>query len=161
MSLSLIVAVSENNVIGKDNQLPWHVSDDLKFFKKMTKGHAVIMGRKTYESIGRPLPMRTNIVVTRQDDFCAPGCLLSPNFRAAIALAKETDPDPFVIGGSSLYETALKDNLVDTIYFTRIKGDFEGDSYFPELDFKDWKVKVLEETDQAKFFKLTRPQSGE
>ena len=128
--LALIAAVARNGVIGKRGELPWHVSEDLKHFKKITSGHAVIMGRKTYESIGRPLPKRRNIVVTRQADTEFPGCEAALSVDAAIALARSTDPCPFIIGGASLYEEALP--LATELHLTTIDEEVEGDTFFPE-----------------------------
>ncbi len=127
--LALIVAVARNGVIGKEGGLPWHVSEDLKHFKKTTSGHAIIMGRKTYDSIGRPLPKRRNIVVTRQADAEFPGCERAQGIDEAIALARSTDPCPFIIGGASLYEEALP--MATEIHLTSIDEDAEGDTYFP------------------------------
>jgi len=126
--LALIIAVARNGVIGKGGALPWHVSEDLKHFKKTTEGHAVIMGRKTHDSIGRPLPRRRNIVVSRTRRAQFPGCESASTLEEAIALARETDPCPFVIGGASLYEKALP--LATEIYLTTIDEEVEGDTYF-------------------------------
>jgi len=128
--LALIVAVARNGVIGKDGGLPWHVSEDLKHFKKTTHGHAVIMGRKTHDSIGRPLPKRRNIVVTRQPGTLFPGCEAAHSLDEAIALARTTDDCPFIIGGASLYEEALP--LATELHLTTIDEDVDGDAYFPE-----------------------------
>ena len=128
--LALIVAVARNGVIGKDGGLPWHVSEDLKHFKKTTHGHAVIMGRKTHDSIGRPLPKRRNIVVTRQTGTLFPGCEAAHSLDEAIALARTTDDCPFIIGGASLYEEALP--LATELHLTTIDEDVDGDAYFPE-----------------------------
>lgn len=126
--LALIIAVARNGVIGKGGALPWHVSEDLKHFKKTTEGHAVIMGRKTHDSIGRPLPRRRNIVVSRKRGARFPGCESASTLEEAIALARETDPCPFVIGGASLYERALP--LATEIYLTTIDEEVEGDTLF-------------------------------
>ena len=126
--LALIVAVARNGVIGRSGDLPWHISEDLKHFKKTTSGHAIIMGRKTHESIGRALPKRRNIVVTRSGaEF--EGCETAGSLEEAIALARTSDECPFVIGGASLYERALP--LATEIYLTAIDEDVEGDTYFP------------------------------
>ena len=127
--LALIAAVARNGVIGKDGSLPWHVSEDLKHFKKTTSGHAIIMGRKMYESIGRPLPKRRNIVVTRQADAEFLGCEAALSLDKAISLARRTDPCPFIIGGASLYEEALP--IATELHLTTIDEDIEGDTYFP------------------------------
>ncbi|MGB5809152.1 MAG: dihydrofolate reductase [Polyangiales bacterium] len=126
--LALIVAVSRNGVIGRDGALPWHVPEDLKHFKRTTSGHAIIMGRKTFESIGRPLPSRRNIVVsTTVSAF--DGCEAVESLDEAIALARTSDELPFVIGGARLYEEALP--LVTEIHLTHIDEDIEGDTHFP------------------------------
>ena len=126
--LALIVAVARNGVIGRGGDLPWHLSEDLKHFKKTTSGHAIIMGRKTHESIGRALPKRRNIVVTRSGATFE-GCETAGSLDEAVALARTTDPCPFVIGGASLYEEALP--LATEIYLTTIDEDVEGDTFFP------------------------------
>ena len=128
--LALIVAVARNGVIGKNGQLPWHVSEDLKHFKKTTNGHAIIMGRNTHDSIGRPLPKRRNIVVTRQGGAVFRGCETAHSLEEAIALARTTDPCPFVIGGASLYQEALP--LATELHLTTIDRDVEGDAHFPD-----------------------------
>ncbi|MBJ60128.1 MAG: diacylglycerol kinase [Flavobacteriales bacterium] len=143
MVVSLIVAVSENKVIGKDNNLVWHLPADMKFFKDTTKGHFVIMGRRNYESIPhryRPLPKRTNVIVTRQDDYKAEGCLIVNSVEAAIELAQKAgDKEPFVIGGGQIYKYAIKNNLVDRIYLTKVHTEIDGDTYFDDLD-GSWKL---------------------
>ena len=128
--LALIAAVARNGVIGKDGALPWHVSEDLKHFKKTTDGHVIIMGRKTHDSIGRPLPKRRNIVVTRQTGTRFPGCEAAHSLDEAIALARTTDDCPFIIGGTSLYEEGLP--LATELHLTTIDEDVAGDTYFPE-----------------------------
>ncbi|MBC8265404.1 MAG: dihydrofolate reductase [Flavobacteriales bacterium] len=142
MKVSLIVAVSENGVIGKDNDLIWHLPKDMKFFKDTTLGHHVIMGRKNFESIPekyRPLPNRTNIVITRQSDYTAEDCVVVNSVEAALEIAKQNgDTKPFIIGGGQIYKIALDQNLVDRIYLTKIHHTFEGDTFFPELGNK-WK----------------------
>ena len=143
MVVSLIVAVSENKVIGKDNDLVWHLPTDMKFFKETTKGHFVIMGRRNYESIPhkyRPLPKRTNVIVTRQDDYKAEGCLVVNSVEEAIELAQKAgDKEPFVIGGGQIYKYAIENNLVDRIYLTRVHTEIDGDTYFDDLD-DSWKL---------------------
>lgn len=127
--LALIVAVARNGVIGRDGGLPWHVPEDLKHFKKTTMGHAILMGRKTHESIGRALPGRRNIVITR--NYTAfDGCENAASLEEAIAMARSTDACPFVIGGASLYREALP--LATEIHLTRIDEDYEGDVTFPD-----------------------------
>jgi dihydrofolate reductase len=125
----LIVAVARNGVIGRAGALPWHVSEDLKHFKQTTQGHSIIMGRKTHDSIGRPLPKRRNIVVTRQTGTRFAGCETASSIGEAIALARTTDDCPFIIGGASLYEEALP--IATELHLTTIDEDVEGDTYFP------------------------------
>ena len=128
--LALIAAVARNGVIGKHGTLPWHVPEDLKHFKKTTSGHVIIMGRKTHDSIGRPLPKRRNIVVTRQPDARFAGCEAAHSLTEAIALARTSDECPFIIGGASLYEEALP--LATELHLTTIDEDVAGDTFFPE-----------------------------
>ena len=143
MGVSLIVAVAENGVIGKDNDLIWHLPKDMRFFKETTLGHHVIMGRKNFESIPhkyRPLPNRTNIVITRQSGYKAEGSIVVNSVEAALDIAKNNgDTEPFIIGGGQIYKLALEANLVDKIYITKIKHPFDGDTFFPELG-NDWKL---------------------
>ena len=133
--IAAIVAMSENRVIGVDNTLPWHLKADLQHFKKLTTGHAVIMGRKTFESIGRPLPNRENIIVTRNLDFSAEGCLVMHDLNEVIAYAKQQE-SVFIIGGAQLYQATL--NHVDTLYITEVHTSLEGDAFFPELNSDEW-----------------------
>lgn len=143
MKVSLIVAVSDNNVIGKDNDLIWHLPKDMKFFKETTQGHFVIMGRKNFESIPhkyRPLPNRTNVVITRQASYQAEGCIIVNSIEEALVKARESnDTEAFIIGGGQIYELALKNELVDRIYLTRVHKEYDGDTFFPELS-KKWKL---------------------
>jgi len=134
MSLSLIVAVAENGVIGRDNALPWHISEDLRYFKQVTSGKAVIMGRKTYQSIGRPLPNRTNIVVSRDPAFHAEGVIAATGLDDA--LAKAGDGETMVIGGNSLFRDALP--RADRLYLTEIHRAYDGDVHFPDWDRAFW-----------------------
>jgi len=134
--LALVVAMGPGRVIGRDGGLPWHFSEDLKHFRTVTTGHAIIMGRKTWDSIGRPLPGRRNIVVTRQRELEIDGCEVVHSLEAAIALAREEDPEPRVIGGSTLYELALP--LATRLYLTEVGKAVEGDTFFPHFDPEDW-----------------------
>ena len=142
MRVSIIVAASENNVIGKDQDLIWHLPKDMQFFKETTLGHHVIMGRKNFESIPhkyRPLPGRENIIVTRNTNYTAENCNIVNSLEDAITLANyNNDDEPFIIGGGEIYKLAIDNNLVDRIYLTRIHASFEGDTCFPELS-TDWK----------------------
>lgn len=136
--LSAIVAISENHVIGYQNQLPWHLPADLKHFKDITTGHPIIMGRKTYQSIGKPLPNRSNIIITRDPDFMAAACLIAASIEEAILLAATTNTnEAFIIGGAEIYKTSLP--LVQRIYLTVIHHTFAGDAFFPILDENTWK----------------------
>ena len=137
MKISLIVAVSRNGVVGRNGALPWQLPADLKHFKAVTMGKPVVMGRKTYESIGRPLPGRLNIVVTRNPDFLAEGCTVVASLDEAIRAGAGVE-EIFVIGGAELYRAALAS--ADRIYFTRVEADVEGDTFFPSFDEAAWRV---------------------
>lgn len=147
MPLSLIAALSENRVIGRDNDLPWSLPDDMKWFMRTTTGHAVIMGRANFDAMNRrPLKNRTNIVLTQQADWSPPegatGVLTAHSLDEAIALAGD-DAEPFVIGGQAIYELALP--RVDRMYLTRVHAVVEGDRYFPEFDANDWQITPISE----------------
>jgi len=135
--LSIIVATAENNVIGKNNDLIWHLPRDLKHFKETTTEHYIIQGRKTYESYGKPLPNRTNVIITRDKNYKAEGCIVVHSLEDAVKKA-QVDSEPFIIGGGKIYEQALP--MADRIYLTRIHENFEGDTFFPELDMNDWDI---------------------
>ena len=135
MILSLIVAIAENYVIGKDNNLIWHLPADLKYFKNLTMGFPIIMGRKTFESIGKPLPGRTNVVVTRNSSFKAEGCLVVNSLNEAIEKVKHFEK-AFIIGGEQIYRKAL--DMADMLYITRVHHTFDGDAFFPEIDPGKW-----------------------
>nr|WP_018955093.1 type 3 dihydrofolate reductase [Thioalkalivibrio sulfidiphilus] len=130
MKLSLIVAVDRNRLIGRNNQLPWHLPADLAFFKRTTMGAPMLMGRKTWESIGRPLPGRTSIVITRDPDYRAEGAIVVHSIEEGIAAAGDA-PELFVIGGAKLFVDTLP--LADRLYLTQINHAFEGDTWFPEI----------------------------
>jgi dihydrofolate reductase len=138
MVISLIAAASENNVIGRGGELPWHLPKDLQYYRLRTLGHPIIMGRKTFESIGKPLPGRRNIVVTRRRDFSSQGCDVVHSLEEALALVRD-DPsgEVFVIGGGEIYGAAL--THVRRIYLTRVHATIEGDAYFPEVDWSEWR----------------------
>jgi dihydrofolate reductase len=140
MIVSLIAAIAKNYTIGKDNDLPWKLPDDMKFFMNTTKGHYVVMGRKNYDSLHekfRPLPNRTNIVVTRQKDFSAPGCVVLHRIEDAIAAAKKAnESEAFVIGGAEIYNLALP--TADRLYLTEIDAEVEGDTFFPKFNKSEW-----------------------
>jgi dihydrofolate reductase len=142
--VSLIAAVAENGVIGRDGALPWHLPDDLKRFRALTTGHHVVMGRRTHESIGRPLPNRTNLVLSRDPAFRAAGCRVVRSLDAALDLARAAgDDEAFVIGGEAVYVRALA--IADRIYLTRVGVSVAGDARFPELDDRDWREIAREE----------------
>lgn len=143
-SLSLIAAMDENRLIGRDNKLPWHLPADLAFFKRTTMGKAIVMGRKTFESIGKPLPGRRNIVITGNADFQAPGCEIADSIDAAMSLANDDD-EVMLIGGASLYQQTIE--RATKLYITRIHQSFEGDTWFPEFDLSDWKEVYREDLD--------------
>ena len=143
-TISLIVAIAKNHVIGKDNDLIWFLPKDLKYFKDTTAGHHVIMGRKNYYSIPdkfRPLPGRTNIVVTRQKDIIHDeGVIVVSSVEEGIKVALEAgDKEPFIIGGGQIYNYSLANNLIDRMYITHVDHEFEGDTFFPHFDEKKWK----------------------
>ncbi|MFI5163156.1 MAG: dihydrofolate reductase [Sphingobacteriales bacterium] len=134
MTISIIVAIGENNAIGKNNQLLWHMPADLKHFKNTTSGHTIIMGRKTFDSVGKPLPNRRNIVVTRQD-IKIEGCEVVKSIDDAIALCKGED-EVFIGGGAEIYRLAMA--KTDKIYLTIIHKMFDADTFFPEINFAEW-----------------------
>jgi len=135
MIVSIIVAIGENNAIGKNNQLLWHMPNDLKHFKDVTSGSTIIMGRKTFDSVGKPLPKRRNIVVTRQD-ITIPGCEVVKSIEDGLALCKGED-EVFIGGGAEIYKLAM--HLTDRIYLTIIHKSFDADTFFPEIERKEWK----------------------
>ncbi|TWI60090.1 dihydrofolate reductase [Halalkalibacter nanhaiisediminis] len=140
--MSFIVAMDKNRVIGKDNQLPWHLPSDLAYFKKITSKNTIIMGRKTFESIGRPLPKRRNIILTRNQDFQAEGCEVIHDTQAVVELCKQEN-ECFVIGGSELFSLFFED--VDRLYITYINEEFPGDTYFPEMKESEWQLLSAEQ----------------
>ncbi|OUS10577.1 dihydrofolate reductase [Gammaproteobacteria bacterium 54_18_T64] len=146
--ISLIVAVADNGVIGSNNQLPWHISADLKYFKRVTLGKPIIMGRLTYESIGRPLPGRSNIVMTRDSAWRAEGVERAGDLTEALALANKIADESgleevMIIGGATIYREALP--RADRLYLTRVHTRVEGDAFFPELDLSEWRETLVEE----------------
>lgn len=134
---TIVVAMGEKNEIGFENQLLWHLPKDLKHFKEITSGHPVIMGRKTYESIGKPLPNRTNIVVSRKTDWFEEGILIVGSIKEAVKFAKKIDEEVFIIGGGKIYEQTM--DVVDKLEVTLVKADLEADTFFPKIDPKIWK----------------------
>ncbi len=137
MKLSIIVAVAENGVIGHNNQLIWRLPEDLKMFKRLTSGHPIIMGRKTFESIGKPLPNRTSIIITKNPEFQIEGCITVHSLEEAIEAANEIEEnEAFIIGGAEIYRLALP--FADKIYLTEVHHAFEGDTFFPAIDKELW-----------------------
>lgn len=140
VKLAIVVAKAENGVIGKDNALPWHLPEDLKYFKRVTMGRPIVMGRLTFESIGRPLPGRANIVITRQTDWQADGVQVAHSLEQAVVLAEKSErPDEWVmiIGGANLYEQALPS--CNRLYLTQVHAEVDGDAFFPSLVDSEWK----------------------
>lgn len=135
--ISMIVATDRNGLIGKDNDMPWRLPEDLSYFKKITTGSTVVMGRNTFESIGKPLPNRENIILTRNSDYRVEGCRTISSIEALKGMA-EKEEEIFVIGGANIYKQALP--FTETLYLTYIDEVFEGDTYFPEIDENDWKM---------------------
>jgi len=138
MTVTIVVAMGSDGVIGVGGDMPWHLPADLAHFKRVTLGHPMIMGRKTYESIGRPLPGRTTIVVTRQPQWSAEGVLVAADFGAALSLAQGLDPEVFVVGGAQVYSEALSRGVVDRLVVTHIDAAPPGDTYFPPIDWSEW-----------------------
>jgi len=156
--VSIIAAMARNRVIGKDGKMPWHLPGDLKRFKKLTTGHIVIMGRKTYESIGKPLPNRTNIVVTGKADYDVSQAVVVHSLETAISRARQISEchgppkEIFIIGGAKIYEQTM--DFADRIYLTHIDAIFEGDTYFPEIDGKIWELTESSAQDERGLYYL-------
>jgi len=140
--ITIIAAIAKNNALGKDNKLIWHIPADLKRFKKVTANHHVIMGRKTYESLGKPLPNRTNIIITRNANFKAEGCVVVNSLQDAIEAAKE-DKSPYILGGAEIYKQAIL--IADKLDLTFVHHNFEADAFFPEIDKTIWKETLRED----------------
>jgi dihydrofolate reductase len=148
MKCSLIVAMAKNQTIGIDNTLPWHLPNDLKYFKQVTMAKPIIMGRKTYESIGRPLPGRTNIVITRQEDYQAEGVIVVNSLQRALDKAEDVGfvtghDEAMVIGGAEIYQQALVQ--ADRLYITHVHADVDGDAFFPDILWSDWQESKRED----------------
>lgn len=135
--ITMIAAAAENNALGKDNDLVWHLPDDFRRFKELTTGHHIIMGRKTFESFPKPLPNRTHVVITRKKDYKKEGAVVVNSLEEALELAKD-DRQPYIIGGGEIYSLALP--KADKIELTRVHGTFEADAFFPEIDENNWKL---------------------
>ena len=144
MMRSIVVAVADNGVIGNDNKMLWHLRDDMKHFRRLTTGHFIIMGRKTFESIGKPLPERTNIVISRNPDFKARDILVKKSLEEAFRFAAGNQQEEvFIIGGAEIYRHALP--FTDKIYYTKVEGSFQGDAVFPDIQPEEWEEKVIGE----------------
>jgi dihydrofolate reductase len=139
--ITLIAAVAENNALGKDNQLLWHLPDDFKRFKNVTSGHHIIMGRKTFESFPKPLPNRTHVIITRQKDYKPEGCLIVDSLAKAISVCPK-DEELFIIGGGEIYKQSIE--MADKLDITRVHHTFDADTFFPEIDLTKWKLTSLE-----------------
>jgi dihydrofolate reductase len=139
--ITIIAAIAQNNALGKDNQLIWHLPADLKRFKKITSGHHIIMGRKTFESLGKPLPNRTNIIITRNKNYKQNGCVIVHSLNEAINAAKN-DENPYILGGAEIYEQAIK--IVDKLDLTFVHHAFDADAFFPKIDLNIWEETSIE-----------------
>ena len=147
MTISAIVAVAKNNVIGKDNDIPWYLPADLKYFKKTTLNHHIIMGRNCYESIGKPLPKRTNVVMTRNPFYMVTNCFITHSLEEALQLAEDNGEDEaFIIGGAQIYELAM--DRCDKLYLTEVDLEVEGDVLFPKINMEEWEL-ISEDAHQA------------
>lgn len=135
--ITMVAAAAENNALGKNNDLLWHLPDDFKRFKQITSGHYIIMGRKTFESFPKPLPNRTHVIITRQKNYNPEGCIIVDSIEKAIEVCPK-DQDTFIIGGGEIYNLAM--NFADSIELTRVHENFEADTFFPEIDLKQWKL---------------------
>ena len=147
--ISIIVAVAQNGVIGGENKLLWHISEDLQRFKRITSGHPVIMGRKTFESLGRPLPNRTNVVITRSRDYNPEGVEVVHSLEEAVALFPP-DEEIFITGGGEIYRQALP--IADKFYLTVVKHDYDGDTRFPDWNESEWEVLLREYNENGKTY---------
>lgn len=140
--ITIIAAIAENRALGKDNQLIWHLPADLKRFKKVTLGHHIIMGRKTFESLGKPLPNRTTIIITRNKNYTQKNCIVVNSLNDAIEAAKE-DPNPYILGGAEIYKQAMK--IANKLDLTLVHHNFEADAFFPEIDLNIWQETTRED----------------
>ena len=145
--VTIIAAIGLNNALGKDNDLIWHLPADLKRFKKTTTGFPIIMGRKTFESIGRPLPNRTNIIVTRNADYHQDGCIVKSSLEEAVE-SVANEEHAFIIGGAQIYNQAIEQGLADRLDITLVQESFEADVYFPEFDKMEWELISREDFDK-------------
>lgn len=146
MQIIIVAAHGQNRVIGRNNELVWHLPRDFKHFKDLTIEHPIVMGRKTFESLGKPLPRRTSIIITRDEHYQQEGCIVAHSLEEAMAEAKKLDEAIFIIGGAEIYKQALP--YTTKMYLTEVKASPEGDAYFPEFSTREWK-----ETDRKSFYK--------
>ncbi len=156
MIISAIVATAKNNVIGRNNEIPWYLPADLQYFKKTTLGHYVIMGRKSFESIGKPLPKRTNVVITRDPFFVASDCVVVHSLKEALDLAEANgEEEVFVIGGGEIYKMAMP--MLDRIYLTEVDVKMAGDVFFPEINEGEWREtkRELHRADEKNLYDYT------
>lgn len=135
--ITIIAAIANNNALGKDNDLIWHLPADLKRFKSITSGHYILMGRNTFESIGKPLPNRTTVIITRNKNYFKEGCLIAHSLEEAIDLV-ENDTNIFIIGGAQIYNETMKKGLADTLDITLVHNDFNADVFFPKINLNEW-----------------------
>jgi dihydrofolate reductase len=142
--ITIIAAISKNNALGKDNDLIWHLPADLKRFKKITSGHYILMGRNTFESIGKPLPNRTTIIITRNHNYFKEGCLIANSLEQAIELTNNA-PNVFIIGGAQIYRETIAKELADKLDITIVHQEFDADVFFPEIDLTIWKEVARED----------------
>jgi dihydrofolate reductase len=155
MTITLIAAAADNNALGKDNQMIWHLPDDFKRFKQLTTGHYIIMGRKTFESFPRPLPNRTHVIITRQQGYSAEGCIVVNSLEEAIKACPK-DEEVFVIGGGEIYNQSI--DTADKVELTRVHGvSPEADAFFPEIDLSKWKMveEVFHPKDEKHAYDMT------
>ena len=143
MKITIVAAIASNNVIGQKNSLPWDIPEDLKRFKQLTSGHTILMGRKTFDSIGRPLPNRTNIVMTKDTNYQKEGIEIVFDEREALNLIKDLNQEVFIIGGSKIYE--LFEPWATSLMITRVLKDFDGDAFFPDINWNNWQIKSKED----------------
>ena len=142
--ITIIAAIGNNNELGKDNDLIWHLSADLKRFKKVTTGHTIIMGRNTFESIGKPLPNRRSVIITRNTDYKQEGCDVVHSLEQALELVKNEE-HAFIIGGAQIYKETMQKGLADQLDITRVLSDFDADVFFPEINSNEWKLIAQED----------------
>ncbi|MBQ6584792.1 MAG: dihydrofolate reductase [Alistipes sp.] len=147
--ISIIVAIAKNGVIGDKNTLLWHLREDMIHFRTITSGHPVVMGRKTYDSIGRPLPKRTNVVITRDTELQIEGCTMAHSLTEAVEMFDSSE-EVFIIGGAQIYNQAMP--LADRLYLTIIDKEYEGDSSFPEIDYNSWRQISCEKFERGEAF---------